>query len=119
MSSPHQLRAFALLTAGLLLLCSPATLLAQASGGQVAIPNGGFRVAGTVVNKTGAHPLAGARVVLGDTRNRQNTQSVVTSNDGRFTFQVPAGKYSLEAAKRGFITAFYNQHDQFSTAIVT
>src|SRR6202035_2677017 len=29
------------------------------------------------------------------------------------------GKYSLEGAKRGFIPAAYEQHEQFSTAIVT
>jgi hypothetical protein len=114
------LRAFALLAAGLLLVCLLANLSAQvSSGGQNALPSGQFRVAGIVVNRIGGHPQAGARVVLADTRNRQSAQSVVTSDDGRFTFQVRAGKYSLEGAKRGFIPAFYNQHQQFSTAIVT
>src|SRR5208282_3846135 len=120
MTSSLRLRAFSLLAVGLVVLCSPAVLSAQVSGGgQDAIPGGGFRVAGIVVNKSAGHRLAGARVVLADARNRQSTRSIVTSDDGRFMFQVRAGKYSLEAAKRGFITAFYNQHDQFSTAIVT
>jgi hypothetical protein len=44
----------------------------------------------------------------------------VTAEDGKFEFHgVPPGKYSLTGAKRGFITAAYDQHDQFSTAIVT
>ena len=120
MSSSPELRAFALLAAALLLLCSPAALSAQASASvENTPPSGPFRVAGIVVNKIGGHPLVGAQVELADTKNRQSAQSAVTSDDGRFTFQVRAGKYSLEAAKRGFIPAYYNQHQQFSTAIVT
>jgi hypothetical protein len=45
---------------------------------------------------------------------------MITGEDGKFEFSgLPAGKYSLEGAKRGFISAAYDQHDQFSTAIVT
>jgi Carboxypeptidase regulatory-like domain len=120
MSRPPISRVFALLAIGLMLVCLQAALSAQAPGdSQSTLPGGPFRVAGIVFNKIGGHPLAGARVALADTRNRQSAQSVVTSEDGRFIFQVRAGKYSLEAAKRGFIPAFYNQHQQFSTAIVT
>jgi hypothetical protein len=45
---------------------------------------------------------------------------MVTGNDGRFEFSnLPEGKYSLVGAKRGYIAGFYEQHEQFSTAIVT
>ena len=45
---------------------------------------------------------------------------MVTADDGRFDFkQVSAGKYSLQGAKRGFIPGLYDEHEQFSTAIVT
>jgi hypothetical protein len=98
---------------GLALLCMP--LLVAASE----IPFGPFQVSGIVVNKVGAHPLAGARVVVGNTKNRESVVSMVTSPDGRFTFHVPAGKYSLGAEKRGFLTTSYKAHEQFSTAIVT
>jgi Carboxypeptidase regulatory-like domain len=119
MSSSRLSRAFAFLTAGFWLMCFPGNLSAQIAGGsKTAIPSGGFHVAGIVVSKTGGQRLAGARVVLTDTRNPQSTQSVVTSDDARFSFQVQAGKYSLQALKRGYISAFYNQHEQFSTAIV-
>jgi hypothetical protein len=78
------------------------------------------RVAGTVVSKTDAHPLDRARVTLRDAKNSQKFESFITAEDGRFAFEnVPAGKYSLSGAKRGFITASYDQHDFFSTAIVT
>jgi len=80
----------------------------------------GFRIAGTVVNAVGGSPLARARVTIFDARNPQNTQWVITSEGGRFEFkQLGAGKYELRGAKRGFITADYEQHEQFSTAIVT
>jgi protocatechuate 3,4-dioxygenase beta subunit len=79
-----------------------------------------FRIAGTVVNAIGGGPLARARVTIADARNPRNTQSMITSEDGRFDFkQVSAGKYSLQGAKRGFIPGLYDEHEQFSTAIVT
>lgn len=83
------------------------------------IPAGPFRIAGTVVNAKGGNPLARSRVTIASVKNRQSALSMVTGEDGRFEFHVPAGKYSLDGAKRGFIAASYNQHDQYSTAIVT
>src|SRR5215469_11567833 len=83
-------------------------------------PEGTFRIAGTLVSKTDGHPLAGARVILANVKARQNPQSVMTSEDGKFEFTgVPLGKFSLTGAKRGFISAGYEQHDQYGTAIVT
>ena len=81
---------------------------------------GSFRVAGTIVSKTDAHPLGRARVTLRDAKKAEQFESIITEEDGKFAFEnVPAGKYSLTGAKRGFVTASYDQHDQFSTAIVT
>ncbi len=80
----------------------------------------GFQIAGTIVNAIGGGPLARARVTIADARNPRNTQSMVTSEDGHFDFkQVSAGKYSLQGKKRGFIPGLYDEHEQFSTAIVT
>lgn len=83
------------------------------------IPSGPYQIAGTAVSAKGANPLARARVTIADAKHRQSMQSFITGNDGRYEFHVPAGKYSLDGEKRGFISASYNQHDQFSTAIVT
>ena len=83
------------------------------------IPTGPYRIAGRVVSSRGGNPLARTRVTISDAKIRQNIQVFITSDDGRFEFHVPAGKFALQGAKRGFITAAYNQHDQFSTAIVT
>jgi protocatechuate 3,4-dioxygenase beta subunit len=82
------------------------------------IPAGPFRIAGTVVGAKAGNPLARCRVTITDVK-RQDVQSIITGEDGHFEFHVPAGKYSLEGEKRGFIGALYDQHDQFSTAIVT
>jgi hypothetical protein len=94
--------------------------MAQAGSAEgTKIPSGAYRIAGTVVTAKGGSPLARCRVTITDAKNRQNVQFAITSDEGHFEFHVPVGKYSLEGAKRGFITASYNQHDQFSTAIVT
>lgn len=80
----------------------------------------GSRVSGIVISKSDGHPLAGARIIVRDTRDPRKFESAVTGDDGKFAFEnVPPGKYSLEGLKKGFIPAAYDQHDQFSTAIVT
>ena len=83
-------------------------------------PEGTFRIAGTIVSKTDEHPLTNARVILASVKARQSPQSVITSDDGKFEFTgMPAGKYSLTGAKRGFTSSSYDQHYIYSTAIVT
>jgi hypothetical protein len=95
-------------------------LSAQDNGPQRGkIPTGPWRIAGKVVNTLNGAPLARTRVTIMDAKIRENVQVVISSDDGRFEFHVPGGKFALQGAKRGFITAAYNQHDQFSTAIVT
>jgi hypothetical protein len=52
------------------------------------------------------------------TRNRSQSLSLETADDGRFVFGgLPFGKYELSAAKRGYLTQSYQQHESFSTAI--
>jgi len=87
----------------------------------VPIPaTGEYRIAGTVVRAAGGTPLSRARVYIADDKDQGKQRTLVTGDDGRFSFtQIPAGKYSLAAAKRGFVTAAYDQHEQFATAIVT
>jgi hypothetical protein len=100
--------------------CLCASGLAAQAGDQAQPFTGRFRVAGILVNKIDGHPLAQARATLADTANPQKSQSVITSQDGKFLFPtVPAGKFSLTGFKRGYIPGAYDQHDQFSTAIVT
>lgn len=82
--------------------------------------SGLYRVAGIVVSKIDGHPLARVRVTLRDAKSSDKYESLVTSEDGKFEFKdVPPGKYDLNGRKHGYIVASYDQHGQFSTAIVT
>jgi hypothetical protein len=79
-----------------------------------------FRIAGTVVNKISGAPLAQTRVTISDVKHPNAVRSMVTSENGHFEFsQLGQGKYSLQGARRGFVGAAYDQHEQYSTAIVT
>lgn len=81
---------------------------------------GFYKVAGTIVSQTDGHPLERARVTLRDAKDSRKYEAIITEAGGKFDFEnVPAGKYSLTGAKRGYISAAYDQHDQYSTAIVT
>jgi Carboxypeptidase regulatory-like domain len=79
-----------------------------------------FKIAGTAVNAITGAPLSQARISVAETKERGSVTSMVTTEDGHFEFsRLKAGKYSLQGAKRGFISSAYEQHEQFSTAIVT
>ena len=80
----------------------------------------GYRVAGIVVSDGDGAALGRTRVSLADVRDRRKAESVITGADGRFEFRnVPAGKFSLEGARRNFMITAYQWHEGYSTAIVT
>ncbi len=80
----------------------------------------GYVIAGTVVNAITGTPLARVRVSIADTRARMQRIEMDTGEGGHFEFaHLPAGKYSLQGSRRGYITSFYEQHERYSTAIVT
>ena len=113
MLSVRQKSAFALIFMASLFLGSNGETLNGVAGA-------GYRIAGTVVSSIDGHPLARARVVLADVKNSRKPLSVLSSEDGSFVFPgLPAAKYSLQGAKRGYLTQSYDQHEIFSTAIVT
>jgi hypothetical protein len=79
-----------------------------------------FHVSGMAINAQTSAPLAQVRILLADTHESKRVFSALTGEDGRFDFTaVPAGKFSLSGAKRGFVHTGYDQHRQFNTAIVT
>jgi hypothetical protein len=83
-------------------------------------PDAKFTIAGTVVSSTMGAPLANARVSISDVRNPEQVRRLITTENGHFEFRgLKAAKFSLQGAKRGFLSAAYEQHEQFSTAIVT
>jgi hypothetical protein len=108
---------FVTVTLGILTLLFHTISAAQSPGGE--LPAAQFKIAGAVVSTVGGGVLDRTRVILRDTSNPKNLQSLLTGDDGRFEFHVAGGKYALQGTKRGFITAGYEQHEQFSTAIVT
>src|ERR1700732_926159 len=70
----------------------------------------GFKISGTVVSPLDGAPLGKARVTLADTANPANAAWIITSENGRFSFEsIPAGKYALEGERRGFLSANYEQ----------
>ncbi len=81
----------------------------------------GFTISGTVINAASGEPVRRATVSVQNNESRQIVESVETDGEGRFSLDgLPAGKYPLTASKRGFLTAFYDEHDGgFNTAIVT
>ena len=80
----------------------------------------GYVIAGTVVNAITGAPLARVRVSIADTRARMQRIEMETGEGGHFEFaHLAAGKYSLQGSRQGYITSFYEQHERYSTAIVT
>jgi hypothetical protein len=83
-------------------------------------PPQSFKIAGTVVNAITGAPLARVHISIADTRARMQRIEALTGEDGHFEFSpLRSGKYALQGTKRGYITAGYDQHEQYSTAIVT
>ena len=81
---------------------------------------GPYRIAGTVVNAVTGEPVRRATVAVLDEKDSRTVESVVSDADGHFVVEaLPAAKYQLTASKRGFRTGFYDEHEEFSSAIVT
>ena len=94
-------------------------LAGGATNARAAPGSGPYRVAGTVVNAVTGEPAARVLVSLFG-EDMHTVAAVVTDAEGRFFFsQLAQGKYPLSASKRGYRTAFYDDHDGFNTAIVT
>ena len=80
----------------------------------------GFRIAGRVVNSSTGEPVPRATVTVHGNQDGQIAGEAVSDADGQFSIDhLPAGKYPLSASKRGFRTAFYDEHEEFNSAIVT
>ena len=114
---PNRLR---LLAPGLIVLHSCATFGAQNRSEPSTVQDARFKIAGTIVNALDGAPLGKARVSIFDTSNRAKPIWMITSENGHFEFlRLKAGKFSLQGARRGFLSAAFDQHEQYSTAIVT
>ena len=100
------------------LLCSIAH--GQATSDNQAANAGPYRIAGVLVNAATGEPLSRATMEVLRDEDGRAVASCTTDNEGRFALDgLPATKYELSATKRGFRSAYYDQHDEYSTAIVT
>lgn len=79
-----------------------------------------YRIAGTITNSVTGEPIAHATIARMDDEIAEPLQTTESGNDGQFALDgVPAGKFGLRVAKRGYLTSFFDEHDQYSSAIVT
>jgi len=96
----------------ILLMLACAAALAQTAGG--------YRIAGTVVNAVSGEPVRGASVAVLAIDDSRRIAAAQSGNDGSFALDgLAAAKYQLIASKRGYSTAPYDEHENFSSAIVT
>lgn len=81
---------------------------------------GPYRIAGVAIDALTGEPVRRASVAALDENDSHVIESALSDNEGRFTLAgLPAAKYQLTASKRGYLTAYYDEHDEYSTAIVT
>ncbi len=81
---------------------------------------GQYRISGTMINTLTGEPIRRASVEVLDENDSHVIESVLSDNEGHFVLRgLPAAKYQLTASKRGFRTAFYDEHEEYSTAVVT
>lgn len=79
----------------------------------------GYRISGTAVSSVTGQPLPQVRVFLARVQAREDQEVVITGPDGRFLFDnVPKGKYALAAGKPGFLMQGFEEHENYSSAIV-
>jgi hypothetical protein len=78
-----------------------------------------FHVAGIVVDAQGGSPVNRAHLIL--STSRTDERYAVTGEDGRFSFDVPKGKYGLIAERRGSRQTFgaTGPSSTFGSAIIT
>jgi sarcosine oxidase gamma subunit/5-hydroxyisourate hydrolase-like protein (transthyretin family) len=90
------------------------------SGSVGTTATGSYPIAGILINAVTGEPVRRATVSVLAEEDSHAVESTVSDNDGRFSLErLPTAKYQLTASKRGFRTAFYDEHDEFSSAIVT
>lgn len=95
-------------------------MIAQNRQSYAATTTGSYQIAGVLVNAATGEPVRRASVEVLNVEDSHAVASCRTDNDGRFVLDhLAEAKYQLTASKRGFRTAFYDEHDEFSSAIVT
>ncbi len=82
--------------------------------------SGSRTISGVVISAINGQPLEDAGVSLVDAADGKDVAETATDSEGKFWFaNLPDGRFELRASDRGFVTADFDDHDYFSTAIVT
>ncbi|MGA3046360.1 MAG: carboxypeptidase-like regulatory domain-containing protein [Terracidiphilus sp.] len=111
---------FVLLAVVCVPVCSQAGRASSATTRKPYPGNAGYVISGTVVNAITGELVRHATVAALSEEDSHIVATIGSSEEGKFTLEgLAAAKYQLTASKRGFRTAFYDEHEEFSTAIVT
>lgn len=112
----------------LLIVSLLASLYALPVMAEPAAPASKFRITGVVVNSLNKAPVAHAHLNASPAMierrgnspfNSQNPIATDTDDQGRFALTLPsAGAWRLTASANGFVTQAYEQHDNYSSAVV-
>jgi hypothetical protein len=82
--------------------------------------SGSYSISGVVVSAVTGQPIDRADVTLHNAGGESLVAEMTTGADGRFSFEhLPAAKFALSASRRGYIGMAYDEHEGYSTAIVT
>jgi hypothetical protein len=82
--------------------------------------SGPYRITGRVVNAATGEPVRRATVGALAEGDNHIVATALSDDEGRFSLDhMPAGKFPLTASKRGYRTGFYDEHEEFNSAIVT
>ena len=121
-TSPVTNRKTSLLVAAIL-LCVCAGAMAQnpqSSSRATYAASGQYSISGVLTNAATGEPVRRATVEALKEDDGRAVASCMTDNNGHFSVDhLAAMKFQLTASKRGFRTASYDEHDGFSSAIVT
>jgi hypothetical protein len=78
-----------------------------------------FKISGMVVDALSGNPVTDAIVSIVPAKPPATPQTVSAESSGRFLFEnVLPGKYQLIARRKGSVQQLYQQHENYSTAIV-
>ena len=80
-----------------------------------------YSISGVVVSATTGTPLDRAEVTLSTPGTRSSTlDTTLTGENGAFRFEhLEAGRYRLQASRRGYLTSGYQEHEGYFTGVVT
>jgi len=85
-----------------------------------AVSTGLYRIAGAVLNSASGEPIRHATVAVLSEEDSHTIAAVESDSEGHFSLdRLPAAKYQLTASKRGFRTAFFDEHKNYNSAVVT